>query len=160
MRPRKELVDVVGSGRIQPGRAVSLGSGTANNAIFLAKEGFTVTGVDYARSAIELGRKRASKTAVNIRFLQDNLTNLRLLTGTFDFLVDFGTLDDLNSTDRGLYVENILPLTHNGSLFFLWCFEWPPRWWERLHPFPTVHSSQGANSKHKCVPQLNPNKAN
>ncbi|TKJ29527.1 MAG: hypothetical protein CEE40_07885, partial [Chloroflexi bacterium B3_Chlor] len=22
-----------------------------------------------------------------------------------------------------------------GSMFLLWCFEWPRRWWERLIPF-------------------------
>jgi hypothetical protein len=50
--------------------------------------------------------------------------------------VDFGTLDDLNAENRQLYVENILPLTRAGSLFFLWCFQWPPRWWEKFYPFP------------------------
>ena len=49
---------------------------------------------------------------------------------------DFGTLDDLTSKDRELYIENILPLTHPGSQFFLWCFEWPTRWWEKSFPFP------------------------
>jgi len=29
-------------------------------------------------------------------------------------------------------VENVLPLTHTGSRFLLYCFEWQPRWWERL----------------------------
>lgn len=35
-----------------------------------------------------------------------------------------------------LYMENVLPLTHPGSRFFLWCFEWPTRWWEKFFPFP------------------------
>ena len=134
--PRKELVDLVKSGRFPPGHVVCLGSGTANNAIFLAQEGFDVTAVDYARSAIELGHKRAQKAGVHIRFIQDNLTKLSYLKGSFDLLVDFGTFDDLNSTERTQYVDNILPLTHVGSLFFLWCFEWPPRWWDKFFPFP------------------------
>jgi hypothetical protein len=33
---------------------------------------------------------------------------------------------------RDLYVNNVLPLTHPGSLFLLFCGEWPPRWWERM----------------------------
>lgn len=134
--PRKELVEFIRSGRIKPGRTVCLGSGTANNAIFLAQEGFDVTGVDYAQSAIELGRKRAAKAGVQITFIQDDLTRLRHLEGSFDLLVDFGTLDDLNSKDRRLYVENIVPLARAGSHFFLWCFQWPPRWWEKIYPFP------------------------
>jgi SAM-dependent methyltransferase len=134
--PRRELVDLVENGRIQPSRVIILGSGTANNAIFLAQKGFDVTGVDYAKNAIELGNKRAQKAGVQINFLQDDLTNLLHVKGTFDLLVDFGTLDDLSSEDRGLYMNNVLPLTHSNSLFFLWCFEWPPRWWEKYYPFP------------------------
>lgn len=136
MGPRRELVDLVENGRIQPCRVIILGSGTANNAIFLAQKGFDVTGVDYAKNAIELGQKRAQKAGVQINFLQDDLTNLRHVTGTYDLLVDFGTLDDLSTEDRGLYMDNVLPLTQSDSLFFLWCFEWPPRWWEKYYPFP------------------------
>ena len=29
-------------------------------------------------------------------------------------------------------MKNVLALTHPGSLFLFYCFEWPPRWWERL----------------------------
>ncbi|MBI2862462.1 MAG: class I SAM-dependent methyltransferase [Chloroflexi bacterium] len=130
--PREELVALVESGRIQPCRAIDLGSGTASNVIFLAQRGFDVTGVDYAEAAIELGRKRAREAGASVNFVVDDLTNLQHVSGTFDFLVDYGTLDDLVSKDRDLYVRNVLPLTHPRSLFLLYCFEWPLRWWERL----------------------------
>ncbi len=44
-------------------------------------------------------------------------------------------MDDLSPKDRDPYVENVLPLAHQGSQFLLFCFEWPARWWERLLPF-------------------------
>jgi SAM-dependent methyltransferase len=134
--PRKELVDVIESGRVQPCRTIYLGSGTAKNAIFMAQHGFDVTAVDYVASAIELGRKRAKEAGVDIDFIQDDLTNLRHVTGIFDFLVDFGTLDDLNADDRDLYLDNVLPLTRPGTRFFLWCFEWPSRRLDKFLPFP------------------------
>jgi 2-polyprenyl-3-methyl-5-hydroxy-6-metoxy-1,4-benzoquinol methylase len=93
--PRKELVELVESGRIQPGRAVDLGSGTGSNCVFLAERGFEVTGVDFAPGAIELGRNRAAEAGVTVNFVQDDLTNLRHTNGTYDLLVDYGTLDDL-----------------------------------------------------------------
>jgi SAM-dependent methyltransferase len=130
--PRQELVELVESGRIKPCRTIDLGSGTASNVIFLAQHGFDVTGVDFAASAIELGRKRARRAGVKAEFVADDLTNLRHVTDTFDFLVDYGTLDDLRLGDRDLYLQNILPLTHPGSLFLLYCFEWSPSWWEWL----------------------------
>jgi cyclopropane fatty-acyl-phospholipid synthase-like methyltransferase len=129
---RQELVELVESQRIKPCRAIDLGSGTASNVIFMAQHGFDVIGVDYAASAVELGRKRAKQAGVETEFIRDDLTNLQHVTGTFDFLVDYGTLDDLRLRDRDLYVKNVLPLTHPGSQFLLYCFEWTPSWWERL----------------------------
>lgn len=133
--PRKELVELVESGRIKPCRVIDLGSGTASNCIFLAQRGFNVTGVDYSEGAIELGRRRAREAGVLVNFLADDLTNLKQVSGQFDLLVDYGTLDDLIPKQRELYFQNILPLTHPNSLFLLYCFEWIPRWWERLTGF-------------------------
>ncbi len=56
------------------------------------------------------------------------------VNGPLDLLVDYGTLDDMRGGDRDLYVRNVLPLTHPASLFLLFCFEWPPRRWERYAP--------------------------
>jgi SAM-dependent methyltransferase len=130
--PRKELVDLVEGGQLQPGRAIDLGSGTGSNSIFLAQHGFDVTGVDYASAAIEESRAKAEAAGVEVDFWVDDLTELRHVDGTFDLLVDYGTLDDLVSKDRDLYTENVLPLARPGSQFLLYCFEWQPRWWERL----------------------------
>ncbi len=130
--PRKELVELVNTGRIKPCKAIDLGSGTASNVVFLAKHGFDVTGVDFAAAAIELGQKLAAEAGVAVNFVQDDLTNLRHVSGVFDLLVDYGTLDDLTTKDRDRYMQNVLPLTRAGSQFVLYCFEWQPRWWERL----------------------------
>jgi SAM-dependent methyltransferase len=130
--PRHELVDVVESGRIAPGRAIDLGSGTGSNAIFLAQHGFDVTGVDFVASAIERARQSAGEAGVAVRFVLDDLTQMRQVEGTFDFLVDHGTLDDLRPKDRDLYLQNLLVLSRPGSQYLLWVHEWPWRWWERL----------------------------
>ena len=130
--PRDELVKLVESEQIKPCRAIDLGCGTASNVIYLAQHGFEVTGVDFSPAAIELGRGRAAAVGAHINFIEDDLTDLRHVTGTFDLLVDYGTLDDLTPKKRDQYLENVLPLTHGGSSFLLYCFEWKLRWWERL----------------------------
>ena len=132
MGPREELVQLVESGCITPCRAIDLGCGTGSNAVFLAQHGFDVTGVDFATSAIDKAKQKANTAKVDVEFVVDDLTNLREINGTFDFLVDYGALDDLTPNNRDRYVQNVLPLTHPGSRFLLWCFEWPLRWWERL----------------------------
>ena len=130
--PRQELVELVESGRIQPCRAIELGSGTASNVVFLAQHGFDVTAIDFAQAAIELGRKRAREAGVSLVFIQDDLTRLQHVQGSYDLLVDYGTLDDIPPHRRDLYMQNVIPLANPGSLFLLYCFEWELRWWERL----------------------------
>lgn len=130
--PREELVRLVESGRLQPCRAIDLGCGTGDNAIFLAQRDFDVTGVDYAPSAIAKAKQKAEEAGVTVAFHVDDLTRLRGDYGTFDLLVDYSTLDDLRPAAREQYVRSVLPLARPGALFLLYCFEWHERWWERL----------------------------
>jgi SAM-dependent methyltransferase len=128
--PRDELVGLVETERVKPCRAIDLGSGTASNVIYLAKQGFDVIGVDYAPAAIEMGRTRASEAGVDALFVNDDLTNLQYLNGTFDLLVDYGCFHSIPPKDRELYVASVLRLSHQGSLFLLVSFERSLRWWE------------------------------
>jgi len=132
---REELVSLVDSGSIKPCRAIDLGCGAGANAIYLAQKGFEVTGVDFAEAAIEKAKSRAKDAGVQVDFIVDDLTNLRHVSDTFDFLLDYGVLDDLRLPQREPYVQNMLPLTHSGSRYLLWGFEYPMRWWERYLPF-------------------------
>jgi ubiquinone/menaquinone biosynthesis C-methylase UbiE len=141
--PRDELVALIESNRLQPGRAIDLGCGTGANAIFLAQHGFEVTAVDFAEAAITNALKRAKEADVQVNFVTDDLTNLKKVDGTFDFLLDYGVLDDLRLPQRELYVQNMLPLTHPGSHYLLWGFEYPMRWWERFIPFYDIAFETG-----------------
>ncbi len=127
-----ELVKLVESGRILPCHAIDLGCGTGQVSVFLTQHGFEVTGVDFASSAIVKARLRAEAAGARVKFVVDDLTNLRNVKGTFDFLVDHGTLDVLPFKCRNMYVRNILPLTHPGSQFFISGWEWQLNWWEQL----------------------------
>lgn len=133
--PRAELVDLVESGGIQPCRAIDLGCGTGSNAIYLAQRGFGVSGVDFASAAIAKARRRAASAGVSVSFVVDDLTRLRGVSGVFDFLLDYGTFDDLTPDDRERYLESLLRLSHAGSRYLLWCFEYQMRWWEHVIPF-------------------------
>ena len=118
-----ELAELVESGRIAPGRAIDLGCGVGNEAIYLAKKGFNVTGIDFSPTAIKLARDKAQEAGVEVTFIKDDLTNLLNVSGTFDLLLDYGALNDLTQEERDLYMRNVVPLTHPGSCFLLMCFE-------------------------------------
>jgi len=128
---RSELVELVTNGTLTPGRAIDLGCGEGDNAIFLARHGFTVTALDFAPAAIAKARRKAEAAGVAVEFLVDDLTMLRRVQGQFDLLVDYGTLDDLGLPQRDAYVREVVPLAKPGCRFLLWCFEWELGFWER-----------------------------
>ena len=130
--PRKELVEAVENGRLRPCRAIDLGCGTASSAIFLAQHGFDVTGTDYSSAAIALCKERGAAAGVAVEWIEDDLTNLQHVKGTFDLLVDWGVYDDLTWLDRQAYLRNVLPLTHAESQFLIYVHQWPLRWYDRL----------------------------
>ncbi len=140
---REELVSLVKSGRIQPARAIDLGCGTGANTVYLAQQVFDMTGVDYAPAAIEKAQARAREAGVQVNFFVDDLTNLRLASGTFDFLLDYGVLDDLRPRQRELYLRNMLPLTRSGSQYLLWGFEYSIRGGKSSSRSLTFPSIQG-----------------
>jgi SAM-dependent methyltransferase len=106
---------------------LDLGCGTGANSVFLGQHGFDVTGVDFAPAALAKAARAAEAAGVKIDLVEDDLTALRRVSGPFDVLVDYGTLDDLSASDRDRYVRNVVPLARPGARFLLWCFQWPPR---------------------------------
>jgi SAM-dependent methyltransferase len=110
-------------GRIAPGRAITLGCGVGRETITLAKQGFDVTGLDFSPTAIKKARLRAQKAGIDVPFIVDDLTNLTHPLGTFDLVMDFGALNDMNQDDRDRYMKNVLPLTRPGGHYVMFCFD-------------------------------------
>jgi SAM-dependent methyltransferase len=113
------LVELVEGGRIPPGRAIDLCCGAGVEALYLAKQGFEVTGVDFSPTAIRKACRASEQARLPVRFLEDDLTSLRHIHGCFDLLTDFGALNDMNPYAREQYVQKILPLTSSGRYFLL-----------------------------------------
>ncbi len=118
----EELQKIILSVSGPPGTVLELGCGDGRDAIFLAKNGFDVTAMDFSPTAIKMAKKNVEEAGLDVKFIQDDLTDLDHVTGTFDLVVDIGAFNDLSQTARGLYMENVLPLTHLGTRYFLMCF--------------------------------------
>ncbi len=129
--PRSELVELVETGRLTPGRlapgrAVDLGCGSGANAIFLAEHGFDVVGVDFSPVALRKAAVKAEAAGVaqRVRFVRGDLTAETIpgAEGPFDLLVDYGTLDDLSSANRQRMARTVVRLARPGANFLLWAF--------------------------------------
>ncbi|HVP24964.1 MAG TPA: class I SAM-dependent methyltransferase [Methanomicrobiales archaeon] len=121
--PPDALVELVRSGRVRPCRAVDLGCGAGNYAIWLAGEGFEVTGVDSSPAAIGIAREKAEKAGVSSRFVvADLLGDLHEIGGEFDFGYDWELLHHIMPGDRPAYARNVNLLLNPGATYFSVCF--------------------------------------
>jgi SAM-dependent methyltransferase len=74
---------------IPKGNALSLGEGEGRNAVFLAQQGWQVTSVDLAQSAIAKARKLAREAGVNVTAIHADLNDFVIAPGAWDLIVCF-----------------------------------------------------------------------
>ena len=129
--PRDVLVELCESGRITPdrldgARAIDLGCGSGADSIYLAQQGFTVTGVDFSQVAIGKAMAAAVDAGVddNVKFVIADLLALpsEIVRGPFDLLFDGGTIDDFPPVVRPRVAQTVTRLARPGAVFVMWCF--------------------------------------
>jgi len=122
-KPPGVLVELVETGVIQPCKAVDLGCGTGNYAIYLAGLGFEVTGIDISPTAIGIAGENAKKKGVQCNFIAaDVLGDLGEAWGTYDFAYDWELLHHIFPEHRKKYVENVARLLNPKGLYLSVCF--------------------------------------
>jgi len=121
--PPELLVKVVESGKVTPCRAVDVGCGAGNYAIWLASKGFQVTGIDVSEKAIKIARDQAQQKGVDCEFLVGDLVSLDFEPeGVFQFAYDWEVLHHVFPEERGVYIANISKILEPGGIYFPVCF--------------------------------------
>ncbi len=104
------------------GRALDVGCGTGTNAIYLARNGFEVVGVDFSPKAIATARDKARRAGVTVNFQVADVTRLSFLREPFDFILDIGCFHALDDAGRARYAAEIARLARAGGVFLLYAF--------------------------------------
>jgi len=121
--PPRVFVDVVQSGRVAPCLAVDLGCGAGNYAVWLALQGFDVTGIDLSAAAIARAKELARSRGAACRFIvSDLLEPTDAFDASFDFAYDWLVLHHVFPDDRPRYVANVHRMLRPGGLYLSVCF--------------------------------------
>ena len=121
--PPGKLVELVESGKIRPCKTIDLGCGAGNYAIYLAKKGFEVTGVDSSQTAVKIATENAQKQGVRCKFIvADLLDDLHEVKETFDFGYDWDFLHHIFPEDREKYMKNVYNILKPGAQYLSVCF--------------------------------------
>jgi SAM-dependent methyltransferase len=127
-----ELIEVVeGPNALAPGAALDIGCGSGTNSVYLARHGWSVTGVDFASPALARAKEKARMARPlrgSTRFIQADvarLDTLRLDTPC-TLLLDIGCLHSLPPEDRPAYAAGVARHAASGALFLLYAWERGP----------------------------------
>ena len=120
-RPQKEFVELVRRGEVS-GPVLDIGCGTGEHALFFAKEGYDVWGIDSASLAIGKAREKAVERGLSVHFLVMNALELPGMNMMFGTATDSGFFHTLSDNDRPVFVRNLRAVLLPGGTYFMLCF--------------------------------------
>ncbi len=115
-----ELMEFIRSN--QPGRAIDLGCGTGTNIITLAKNGWQVTGVDFAANAISKARRKVQAAGVTADLRVSDVTRLDGMDGPFNFVLDLGCFHSLNVKGKEDYLLQLKRVCAPQAMWLMYGF--------------------------------------
>ncbi len=98
--------------RLPKGRALDIAMGEGRNAVFLAKKGFLVEGVDISDVGIRKAQKLAAENGVKIKAVNADLNKYKIQPNTYAVILNFYYLQ------RSLFPQIIAGLKKGGMLVF------------------------------------------
>lgn len=104
---------------------LDVGCGPGHNAIYLAQQGYQVTGVDTSSAALSQAQVRAGRlglTQGQLKFVEADATDLTAQShGRYRTIIDSAFYHCLNVAKRRLYVESLAQICSPGAVLLLAC---------------------------------------
>jgi SAM-dependent methyltransferase len=100
--PDEHLVKLVGTKTILPGKALDVGCGTGTNSLWLARQGFSVLGVDIAQAAIDLANLKNTDESLSCEFACIDFMHDNSLAQSFDLVFDRGCFHSFDKEEERL----------------------------------------------------------
>lgn len=103
---------------LAPGRALDLGCGPGRHAIWLARRGWSVVGVDASAVGLDVARRRAEEAGVALELHQADITTWSPPSDGFD-LVILANIHPAPADRPGLFARAAAALAPGGRLLVL-----------------------------------------
>jgi SAM-dependent methyltransferase len=103
--------------------AIDIGCGTGDSALYLARHGWRVTGVDVAAKALDRARAKAASEYVRVNFVLADATRLSSSIGdAFALILDSGCLHGMGDEARNHYVHELSTIAAADARLLIFAF--------------------------------------
>ncbi len=123
--PGGPLADLIeGPRALPPGDMLDIGCGTGRDAIYGARHGWAVTGIDAVPRALEHARANARQVGAQVRFLQADITTIGAgeLGASYTLLLDGGCLHGLAPAQLRHAAATITGTAKAGATLLMFAF--------------------------------------
>ena len=128
--PDVHLQRVIEEHDIGSGGALEIGCGTGTNAIWLARQGFDVTGVDISQTAIARAEAKAAEAGVDCHLVAADFLDDPVPGGPFEFAYDRGVFHVFDGADeRSRFAARVADLLADDGMWhsLIGSTDGPPR---------------------------------
>lgn len=119
--PKESVVGWQEQGLVH-GDVLDIGCGLGDNAVFLARHGFSVTGLDISPTALRTAERRARDAGVSVTFAVADATRLEGYRDAFDTVIDSGMFHCLDDDGKRGYAAAAHRATRAGATLLMSCF--------------------------------------
>jgi ubiquinone/menaquinone biosynthesis C-methylase UbiE len=117
--PSQELATLLATMIVRKGPALDLGCGAGVETMFLAENGFRVSGIDVSDKAVELAKSLAKRRRLRIDFRTGTVLHLPYREEKFVFLNDRGCLHNLELDEWTAYASEVARVAKRNAHFLL-----------------------------------------
>lgn len=118
--PISDLAELVeGPNALPPGQALDIGCGTGRNAVYCARRGWQVTGVDDVPQALQRARQSIEAAGQDVRLIRADIAGTTDLGRGYSLLLDIGCLHGLNNAQLARAVSNISRAAAPGATLLM-----------------------------------------
>jgi SAM-dependent methyltransferase len=117
-KPDFNLIQAVIAIPIAPCKALDIGCGTGDNAIWLSQQGFLAVGLDASEIAVKQAEEKAAKVSAKCSFFVLDILKNQVEGAPFGFAFDRGCFHVMcSSEDRRRFAQQVYGLLEEGGLW-------------------------------------------
>ncbi|GAA0532241.1 2-polyprenyl-3-methyl-5-hydroxy-6-metoxy-1,4-benzoquinol methylase [Rhizomicrobium palustre] len=109
------------------GPLLDCGCGTGGTAVYFAKRGLAVTGIDFVEEAIARAKTRAAKEGVTVDFQVKDAMTLAQWDKRFVSVIDSGLYHVYEAAQRKAYVQGLAHVLNTNGRLYLFAFAEGPK---------------------------------